>query len=137
MPDKIILQCQAGPGDVIASSGDVSIEIDGIRKKLKRVKSLVVRADADGTIEVDMTMYAANLDTEVIITRANAEAILAAEYGRQLAFLTTSDRQAIRELREELRNDWEGTEPQPGLVALDKLIAELDRKERELEDILF
>lgn len=128
MPDKIILEAQADPG-CIASNGKVFIEIDGIRKQLKRVKSIVIRADCEGVMEADLTLYAANLETEVVITKANADAVLAVEYGRQLGFLSDTEAEALRQMREELRNDWEGIEAQEELAAFDKILAVLARRQ--------
>jgi len=127
MPDKIILEAQADPG-CIASDGKVFIEIDGIRKQLKRVKSIVIRADCEGVFEADLTLYAANLETEVVITRANADAILAVEYGRQLSFLTGPDANALSKLQGNLVEfGWPSDDPRR--IALSKILAELARRE--------
>lgn len=126
MPDKLILVTHANP-DCIASDGMVFIEIDGIRKQLKRVKSMVVRADDQGNIEADLTVYLANSSTEVVITRANAEAILAVEYARQLSFISDAEAKTLREWLD--GNKYQGSEPAMVHI-IDKLITELDRREQ-------
>lgn len=140
MPDKLILETVADP-ECIASDGKVFIEIDGIRKQLKRVKSLTIRADDRGVIEADLTVYAANSWIEVAITRANADAILAVEYGRQLGFITAPEAKTLREWRKEIQRRIDvldeparaatmASEGSAALAVIDKIIAELDRREQ-------
>jgi hypothetical protein len=122
MPDKLILNIEGNQGAVF-------IECDGIRKQLKKVKAITIRAGCDGVNEADLTMYTFDLASEVQITRANADAILAVEYGRQLSFLDHKDAGYLHELRATLVQVRGWPEDDLRLRPLDKILSELAKRE--------
>jgi hypothetical protein len=118
MPDKVIL-------NIDGNQGEVFVELDGKRHKLRKCKSVVIRADCDGVNEADLTLYTFDLASEITITRENAEAIMQVETDRQLAFLSDADVEELRKLRGQL-HDLPGS---GGFAAFDKLLAQLARRE--------
>jgi len=124
MPDKLILNIEGNQGHVF-------VEIDGTRHKLRRCKSITIRADAEGKNEADLTLYAFDFTSEVEITRNNADAILRFDARRSLAFLDDKDAKALRDWRESTRKLEipSGYLLSDALPAIDKIIAELARRE--------
>lgn len=157
MPESLIIKLPNPAEGKLTSSRDAEIllDMDGARHKLTRVRRACIVVDSDEPlIQVDLTMYSPQFDEEIIITRAHAEAIRNHQTDQGLAFLTSEDRKRIRELREGMQAAAEraasGEDPKAvasmvamwsgssgHFVTLDKLIAELDRHERELAESPF
>lgn len=122
VPDKVIL-------GIADNQGHVFVELDGARHKLRRCKSITIRADANGNNEVDVTLYAFDLTSEVEVTRSNAEAILRADASRQLAFLDANDVSGLIELRHTLLRVLGWPSDDHRLRPIEKIIAELEKRQ--------
>jgi hypothetical protein len=124
MPSKLLLRLKE-----MSHLSEVFMQSEhGEPVKLEMVKRVAVSVDADGPPMVELTMYSPDTFLEVPISDKTSEAICYHERSKLLGFLTTDDIAALRDLREELRNDWEGIEEQRELDALDKVLSEVSRQ---------
>lgn len=126
MPSKLILNLHE-----LSHASEVLLQTDGSEPvKLNRVKRVTLTADAeDGPPTVELCMYSPDFQGEVLISDWTAEAIALHERRRALEFLDDKDAGYILELRHTLVRVLEWPEDDSRLKPIDKIIAELAKRE--------
>lgn len=104
------------------------VALDG--RALNRVSGVIIDPGVYGEApSVRVTMLEPDLDSFVEISDDTAAAIVRVHDDRSMPFLTDEEAAGLRRLREQLRNDWDPHDGAGRLVALDKIIEVLDRRE--------
>lgn len=125
MPSKLILNLHEVP-----HFSEIMLQEEGADPvKLNRVKRVILTADAEDPTTVELHMFSPDFQGEVLVSDLTAEAIVLHERQRALSFLDDADVYALRRWHD-LGANRHGDPCAPDVVvALDKLIAELAKRE--------
>lgn len=127
MPSKLILNVRGMSG---GHESHVHLQYEGEDPvELKRVKRAILTVDEDGPPMVELHVYSPDFDNEVLITDYTAEAIVMHERQQQLSFLTGADVAGLIALRHTLINVLEFPPDDDRLKPIQKIIAELEKRE--------
>jgi len=130
MPSKIVFNLV----EMASNGGHVYLQHDGeLPVELRRVKRLVVVAEAGDPPMVELTMYSPDFESEVLISDLTAEAIAMHERQRQLAFISEAEAASLRELLEVLGGIYAGLGSRSpgteGLKTLTMIVGELAKRQ--------